>query len=180
MKIYIIRHEKVDMEWHKKYNSVSYDEDCNKYDISPVITDKREKIKVSNDVTIYISALSRTYETACKLFDRRDFIRTPLISEVPLKSFKDTTKEYPTWLWNIRGRLQWLNNNKRQDETKVETIKRANDMIKQIEQANKDCYLVTHGFFMRTLIKELEKNGYNIIRNNKHRISNLDIIMAEK
>lgn len=180
MKIIIIRHEKVDMTWEKKYNSVTYDLACNKYDESPIVLSDKEYSKKDDAKTVYISELSRTYETACRLFSKEVFIKTALLNEVPLKSFKDTNKMYPLWIWNFVGRVQWLLESNRQAESKKKTIIRAKEMIKLLEENQEDCYLVTHGFFMRVLIKELKKRGYTIRNNNFLGISNLDMIVAIK
>lgn len=41
-----------------------------------------------------------------------------------------------------------------------------------------DCYLITHGFYLRTLIRELKKQGYRIRKSSPLGISNLDRIIA--
>ena len=180
MEIIIIRHEKVDMIWDKTYSSITYDKACDKYDNSPIISDMQSNYEVDIQKKIYISELIRTYETAIKLFGEADFIKTPLINEVPIKSFKATKRIYPLWVWNVLGRLQWLMNNKRQTEGKKETIIRAKEMIAFLEKNQEDCYLITHGFFIRTFVKELKKQGYKIKRNRKFGVSNLDKIIAIK
>lgn len=176
----MIRHEKVDMAWEKKYNSITYDLACNKYDECPLILQNKEYSKIDDANTVYISELSRTYETACRLFNERDFFETALLNEVPLKSFKDTNKMYPLWMWSVLGRVQWFLGSDRQAESKKETIVRAKKMIQLLEEHQEDCYLVTHGFYMRVLIKELKKQEYKIKNNHIFGISNLDMIIAVK
>lgn len=78
------------MSWDKKYNSAAYDLACNKYDECPIVLPSREYTKIDDSKTVYISELSRTYETACRLFNKSDFFKTALLNEVPLKSFKET------------------------------------------------------------------------------------------
>ena len=176
----MIRHGQVDMLWDKKYNSTTYDLACNKYDKCPTVVSSKRHSKIDNTKTVYISELSRTYETACRLFKKRNFVKSELLNEVPLKSFKDTNKMYPLWLWNFMGRLQWFLQNDRQSESRTETIVRAKRLIKLLEEQQEDCYLITHGFYMRVLIKELKKRGYTIKSNNFLGISNLDMIAAIK
>lgn len=180
MKITIIRHEKVDMLWNKKYNSTTYDLACDEYDRRPIIFSTKEYFKADNTKAIYISELSRTHETACRIFEKKNFHKTAFLNEVPLKSFKDTDKMYPLWLWNFTGRLQWLLQSKRQVESKKATIIRAGKMIDLLEKQRQDCYLITHGFYMRTLIKELKKQGYKIKKNHIFGIANLDMVIAAK
>lgn len=180
MMITIVRHEKVDMSWDKKYNSATYDLACSKYDECPIISGAKENFETDNTKTVYISELSRTYETACKLFENRNFIKTPLLNEVPLRSFKDTENNYPLWLWDFMGRLQWLIQNKRQAEGKKETVARAKEMITLLEENKKDCYAITHGFFMRVFIRELKRQGYRIEKSSKLSIANMEKIIAVK
>lgn len=180
MKITMIRHEKVDMLWAKKYNSAAYDLVCKKYDECPIVSSSRKYFDTDDTKAVYISELSRTYETACRLFREKDFLKTALLNEVPLKSFKDTDKMYPLWLWNIAGRLQWFLQSNRQMENRKKTHFRAKEMIKLLEERREDCYLITHGFYMRALMKELKKQGYKMKDKKTLFISNLDMIVAEK
>ena len=180
MEITMIRHEKVDMLWEKKYNSVTYDEACEEYDRCPILFSQTEFFRADDTQTVYISELSRTYETARRIFERTDFCKTALLNEVPLRSFKDTEKRYPLWLWNAAGRLQWLLKSRRQAETRKDTVFRARKTIKLLESHKQNCCLVTHGFYMRILIKELKKRGYKIKKSRHFGISNLDSIVAEK
>lgn len=168
------------MTWDKKYNFVTYDLACEKYDKCPIIFSQKEYIKADDTKTVYISELPRTYETACRIFNKRDFYKTEFLNEVPLKSFRDTDKMYPLWLWNFMGRLQWLLQSKRQMENRKDTIIRAKEMIKLLEKYQQDCYLITHGFYMRTLIHELKKQGYKIKKSNYFGIANLDMVIAGK
>lgn len=179
MKISIIRHEKVDMLWKKKYNSATFDLACDQYDKCPIVLSRTINLETDNAQKVYISEMNRTYETACRLFKKGNFLKTPLLNEVPLRSFRNTTNIYPLWLWNFVGRLQWFLQNDRQAETKKDTVLRANRMIKMLEDRREDCYLITHGFFMRVLIRELKKHGYTA-KNSFGMISNLDMIIAEK
>ena len=168
------------MSWDKKYNSATYDLACKKYDECPIVLPSKEYPKIDNTKMVYISKLSRTYETACRLFKKRNFFKTALLNEVPLKSFKDTNRMYPLWLWNFMGRFQWFLYNDRQAESKTETIMRAKRMIKLLEDHQEDCYLITHGFYMRIFIRELKKQGYKIKNPHFLRISYLDMIVAIK
>ena len=87
---------------------------------------------------------------------------------------------YPLWLWNFVGRLQWFLQSARQEESKKETIIRAKRMIELLEERQEDCYLITHGFYMRVFIKQLRRQGYKISNNRIWGISNLGMIVAVK
>lgn len=128
---------------------------------------------------IYVSTLSRSKGTAKSLFPNREYGEMPEIGEVPLKSFADTQKRYPLWIWNVLGRLQWYMGSARQSEKRSDTIQRANKVIDLCESEKRDCILVTHGFFMKTLIAVLKKRGYILSGNNQLKIENLQMILAE-
>lgn len=177
MKITIIRHGKVDMQWKKWYTSRQFDMACTDYDTFPLYP---MDINIENDISddIYVSTLRRSKETAEKLFGRKEFIETELLNEVPLKSFCDCKILLPLCIWNIIGRVQWLLQNNRQIERKQDTEKRANELIEMLQQKNRDCVLVSHGFFMRTLIKELKEHDF-VIDKEKLSFSNLEKIIAK-
>ena len=77
------------------------------------------------------------------------------------------------------GRLQWYFNGSRQKERRVDTVERCKKIIRELESKNEDCIVVTHGFFMRLLIKCLKLQGYHV-SNNKMGISNLHFIYAQR
>lgn len=105
--------------------------------------------------------------------------KSMIIGEVPLRSFMDTEKRLPLWMWNILGRVQWYIGSSRQLEKRNSTIQRANKVIDLCESQNKDCILVTHGFFMKTLIRVLKNRKYQLSCNNQFAIKNLQLIYAE-
>lgn len=183
VRIIVIRHEKVDMTWDKKYNSAAYDLACEYYDRCPVAFPDKKYAKIVGARKVYISELSRTYDTACRLFNGTDFVKTSLLNEVPLRSFRDTQRAYPLWVWNFIGRLQWFLGKGRQPERREETRIRAREMIGLVEKRQEDCYLVTHGFYMRVLIGELRRCGYRIGEGRffgSFGIANLDWVVAVK
>ena len=110
-------------------------------------------------------------------------MKTTLLNEVPLRSFKDTEQSYLLRVWNFIGRFQWFMGKSRQPESRENTRLRARKMIRLLEKRQEDCYLVTHGFYMRVLIRELRRCGYRLRREKTFRrfgISNLDRIVAVK
>lgn len=73
------------------------------------------------------------------------------------------------------GRLQWLTRSKRQPENEMQTNMRAERFASMIISQNEDCVVVTHGFFMHSLIKTLEKKGFKA-DNNHLSYSNGEVI----
>ena len=167
------------MNWPKKCSSEDFDKACAEYDrceLEPVNT-----IPLENTARrIYVSTLSRSVDTAKSLFPNSEYYEMPEIGEVPLKSFIDTQKRLPLWIWNVLGRVQWYIGSKRQPESRKATMQRADKVIDLCESTNEDCIFVTHGFFMHTLISVLKSRGYLLAGNNQLDIKNLQIIRAEK
>ena len=161
MKVVVIRHAEVDFCWNRRCTSAGFDADCSGYDSAPIKEIKYE-IPLFGYQRIYISELSRSRSTAEVLFPEHDYAESCLINEVPLRSGFDTGKKMPLWFWNTLGRLQWFTNNKRQAEGRDQTRERARQFITMIASENMDCAVVTHGFFMHTLLQEMKKAGFRI------------------
>lgn len=161
MKIIIIRHGKVNMKWPKWCDSESFDRACAEYDLADIVRISKP-CDVGAAEHVYVSHLRRSHETAKQLFDQRDYSEMENIYEVPLRSFTDLNIRLPLWIWNVTGRLQWYFGSRRQDEGRTDTIKRADLVIAELEKRSTDCILITHGFFMKTLVKRLKKCGYDL------------------
>ena len=174
MRVMIIRHGKVLHNWKNWCTSAEFDEQCALYDRAQIDTNSVDAV-IDDVQTIYISTLDRTLQTARKIFGEMDFKRTPDINEVPLRSAFDTKIKMPLWVWNILGRLQWLTRSKRQSEDEMQTTMRAERFVALIISQNEDCAVVTHGFFMHSLIKALEKKGFKT-DNNHVSYSNGEVI----
>ena len=115
MKIYIVRHAKVNMKWPPNCDSNEFDTACMIYNRSDIKKISNTKLNIPND-NIYVSGMKRSIRTAQILFPTSKYHIVSSISEVPLKSFTDTTATFPLWVWNIIGRVQWFFNSSRQDE----------------------------------------------------------------
>ena len=176
-KVIVIRHGKVNHVWKKNCTSAEFDEECRIYDratIEPVTA------SVVYDVEkIYISTLDRSLQTAKTIFGERDFKVSNFINEVPLRSAFDSEKKLPLWFWNITGRLQWLLGFPRQEEGRSDTKVRARKFIETLCAEKIDCVVVTHGFFMRVLLKEMKKFGFKIEHTRTH-YRNGEYVIAER
>lgn len=75
--------------------------------------------------------------------------------------------------------MQWLLQNSRQMEKKQDTEKRADELMKILLQNNRDCVLVSHGFFMGTLLKKMKQYGF-VIDKEKVGFANLEKVIAVK
>ena len=166
MTVTIIRHGRVNHIWIKSCNSSEFDEECRAYDEAPI--EGIENAKGPDADKVYVSELSRTHQTAKMMFGDREFTATELINEVPLRSAFDTKHRLPLWFWNTLGRLQWLFGSKRQPEPRFQTRERAERFAEQLIETDEDCAVVTHGFYMHTLIAVMKQKGLKADKGSIH------------
>ena len=161
MRVVIIRHAEVDFCWSRRCASELFDSECRKYDLFPI---KNVSYKIPKNVyrKIYVSEYSRSQDTAKKLFPNGEYFESGLINEVPLKSSFYTKVNMPLWFWNLTGRLQWFVNSGKQVEGRRQTRERAKEFVEMIGNDDMDVAVVTHGFFMHTLLKEMKKVGFKM------------------
>ncbi len=177
LKIYLIRHGKVDYKWRNWYSSKEFDKACLEYNNAKIIGDSLKNNTSIPFEQLYVSELRRTHETARKMFMTAEYQTKALLNEVPLRSAFESSLKWPLFLWNFLGRLQWWLNINRQPEIKQTTQNRASEIIKELIDKNQDCVVITHGFYMHTLAKELKVQGY-IVDNHHIAFSNLEMIVA--
>ena len=180
MKITLIRHGKVDMDWRKRYTSEEYDDAWERYDSCDIfpITDHYQ---VSDDAKIFVTGYKRTQETAKQFLGVDDFeVIDSLADEVPLKSYKDSRRRHRRGYMNVRGRLQWYLPSKRQEERRKATFLRAEELISFLEKQTNDAVVVMHGFFLRATCHVLKKLGYHLNLTPRFRVPNLLVVEAVK
>lgn len=129
---------------------------------------------------MYISSLIRTRYTAEGLFGPGEYQVLPEISEVPMRSCRDTGRLHSPFFWKAMSRIQWLCNNPRQPEIRHDTFRRVEQVLEELEKRGEDCTLVTHGFLIKSLTFILKKRGYRLTGNSLFGIANLQTITAEK
>ena len=160
MKIGLVRHFKViSPRGNKKLNSTEFNDRMSGYDIYPV---KPNVVNINSDEwdVCYASTLSRAQTTAKTIYNG-EIITTPLIVEVPLSAFINTNTRLHYMVWQIVGRIAWLFSLKSQEEVKPQTLLRINEFLTQIKDSeNENILIVSHGFFMKVLVRELKKRGF--------------------
>ena len=139
MKILLIRHGEVAMKWEKRYTSEEYNEACERYDMADIDILPDLKPQDTGDYErIYVSTLKRSVQTRQQMFPyapEEMVIQTPLLNEVPMKSFDSSAKIRPRWLYDLRGRVQWWIGGG-QSESAAETKARADALIDLLEEKN--------------------------------------------
>ena len=178
MRAVIIRHAEVNYSRSRRCTSEMFDSECEKYDLSP-IKDVIYSIPQTVYQKKYVSELSRSHDTAKILFPNGEYSESRLINEVPLKSCFDTKLEMPLWFWSLVGRLQWFINSKRQVETRRQTRARAKEFAELIRNDDMDVAVVTHGFYMHTLLQEMKKVGFRMT-GSSIKFKNGEYVTAEK
>ncbi|WP_244832903.1 histidine phosphatase family protein [Clostridium sp. BJN0001] len=163
MRIGIVRHFKVNC--NKRFFMTPDDlklwEDT--YNKSTVTRNDVNLQKIKWD-KCYCSTLSRAIKTAQDIF-KGEIIRTPLICETVIDPVYKHKIRIPYHFHSVLSRASWYLNGKSQTETKATTKKKANEFIDILLENNKKDHLdnilvVTHGFFMFTLQRELKKRGF--------------------
>ena len=178
MRVVIIRHAEVDFCWSRRCTSEKFDLECRKYDLSPIKNVTYNILQAAYQ-KIYVSKLSRSQDTAKVLFPNGEYFESGLINEVPLKSSFNSKISMPLWFWNLSGRLQWLINCRRQAEGLRQTRKRAKRFVELIKNDDMDVAVVTHGFYMHTLLKEMRKAGFRMMGSSL-KFKNGEYVVAEK
>lgn len=173
-----MRHGKVNFQWKKWSTSEQFNQACEMYDKAPVFT-LFPDIPQIDCQTVYISSLQRSRDTAIQLFGEKDFISTKLLDEVPLCASVPSNIKLPLMFWNVSGRLQWFFNIRSQKEIRKDTVYRAEQLIEMITEKEKNCMIVTHGFFMHTLLRQMKKHTFQI-SHTRLRYSNGEYVIAER
>ena len=167
MIVIIMRHSRVKYIWKKWYTSDEFDKACKEYNRA-LVEYTEQKFQDFNHKNIYISTLSRSRETAVSTFGQTHLRQTGLIDEVPLRSAFDSKIRLPLWFWNFAGRIQWFFNIERQNEGRFNTKKRAKSFVNMLCRDGKDAIVITHGFFMHTLLNAFKDKGFRYDKSNVH------------
>jgi broad specificity phosphatase PhoE len=150
--IYILRHFRV------KDNTSGW-LDAKAYNLWTESYDRMEleylDIKLPKVDEVYCSPKARTIMTAQHL--KLIFTLDERLIEVPTTTFSDKLR-LPKGVWLIIDRLLWALNLSKA-ETKEQTKMRAKSFVDELD-FKQDVLIVTHGFYMKTLIAELKNRGF--------------------
>jgi broad specificity phosphatase PhoE len=138
-------------EWEENYNK------------SDVIKNDVELMEITWD-KCYSSTLVRALVTAQHVYKEKivtnDLIRETIIDPIFKSNFK-----LPYWFWAVSGRVAWYFNHKSQEENRTITKEKARQFVDLLQEeseieGSENILVVTHGFFMYSLQKELKKRGF--------------------
>ncbi len=157
MKIGIVRHFKVDCKKDKYMNTHEFSTYIDTYDRADIIIDQ-VKIDQEQWKKCYCSDLLRAVKTAEALY-KGEIKQSQLIREVPMAPIVDVDFRLHSSWWSISSRLAWLVNHTVQQEGRRATKQRAEAFIEDLKD-EEDILIVSHGFFLITLVKLLRKQGF--------------------
>ena len=158
MTVTLMRHYRVNIRWESRYTAQSYREAMRSYDNADVLDQRLEPDGEYQHVIT--SALKRSRQTQAFLCGRRPSLQTELLNEVPLEPFTRDRRERSLQLWNTMARLQWLVNDPKQPETRRGTRARAREFVDAFLRDEGSYLVISHGFFLRILSRELRKRGF--------------------
>ncbi|VBB05684.1 Hypothetical protein LUCI_0895, partial [Lucifera butyrica] len=108
----------------------------------------------------YSSDLPRALKTAQKIYSGQ-VVETKALRELVICPPTDRNIKLPVPLWLILGRMAWMLSHKSQIESKLLFEKRVKYILEElILKEDRNVLLVSHGFIMMFLRKELIKRGF--------------------
>ncbi|MDR3594125.1 histidine phosphatase family protein [Clostridium sp.] len=163
MRIGIIRHFKVDYKKNYFMTSKEFKKWEEIYNKSSVIKKDIELMGINWD-KCYSSSLIRALITAKHVY-KDSIVQNDLIRETIIDPIFKSNLKLPYWFWAVSGRIAWYFNHKSQQEIKSITREKAKKFVNLLlseakEEGNNNILVVTHGFFMYSLQKELKKRGF--------------------
>jgi broad specificity phosphatase PhoE len=157
MKIVLIRHGRVLLDWAGRCDSETYDRNNRLYDEAPIAPLPAMAIPIEK---VYISELPRSAATAAFLRGGKSIEKTGLINEVPVGSFVDTRLRLPLWLWNVASTIQWLRGAPRAREALRDTQGRIDAFLELLAERGEDCIVVGHGMYFYRMMLTMKRRGY--------------------
>ena len=155
--IILLRHFRVKDSYEKKlFSSAELDEWVDLYDTYDL---DYHNVSFEPSQKVYTSALSRAKRTADYL--GLNYKEDAIFNEVSTKAFIKTSWRFPKFLWLVIGKILWQFNLMKLSESKKEVLQRASaaaDII--IDSKEETIMIVSHGFFMLVLVRELKKRGF--------------------
>ena len=155
--ITLLRHFRVKDSCEKKlFSSAELDEWVDLYDTYDL---DYNDVSFESSQKVYTSALSRAKRTADYL--GLNYKEDAIFNEVSTKAFIKTSWRFPKFLWLATGKILWLFNLMKLSESKKEVLQRASDAADiMIDSKEETIMIVSHGFFMLVLARELKKRGF--------------------
>lgn len=162
MKVGLVRHFEVECRLPSLGNLMTpsqFQQWLHEYEMSDIKDGKVEPSKIIWD-KCYSSDLSRALKTAQKIYSDQ-IIETNALRELVICPPTNRNIKLPVLLWLLLGRIAWMLSHKSQIENKLMFKERVKFIMEELILKNeKDILIVSHGFLMMFLRKELLKHGF--------------------
>ncbi|EKQ57070.1 MULTISPECIES: histidine phosphatase family protein [unclassified Clostridium] len=163
MIIGLIRHFKVNYQKKLFMTSKEFKEWEENYNKSDVIRKDIELMGIKWD-KCYSSTLIRAMITAQHVY-KDNIVQNDLIRETIIDPIFKSNLKLPYWFWAVSGRAAWYFNHKSQEENRRITKEKAKQFVDLLlneaeREKTENILIVTHGFFMYSLQKELKKRKF--------------------
>jgi len=162
MKVGLLRHFEVECQLPglgRLMTPDQFQQWLNEYEMSDIKDGKVESSVITWE-KCYSSDLPRALKTARQIYSGQ-IIETQALRELVLCPPTHRNIKLPVILWLILGRMAWMLSHKSQIESKLMFEKRVSYILEEIILSDdKDVLIVSHGFLMMFLRKELLKRGF--------------------
>lgn len=162
MKVGLVRHFEVECQLPSNFKLMTpnqFKQWLYEYELSD-IKDCRVEPSLIKWEKCFSSDLPRAVKTAQKLFDGQT-IETRALRELAIFPPTNRKIKLPILLWLFLGRIAWMLADKSQIESKLMFEERVNYILEEIIlKEDNDVLIVSHGFLMMFLRKELVKRGF--------------------
>ena len=160
MKIGLVRHFKVNVKpGEGGLTSSEFEKAMKNYDSADVTPNELKVTDADWDIC-YASSLPRAVKTAQIIYGG-GVITSDLLREVPILPFTKRNFVLPAFFWHTAARIAWVKNRPSQPEGKLQTQERIKKFLEMINASNyKNILIVSHGFFMGSLFRELIRRGF--------------------
>ena len=160
MRLGLVRHFQIPHNRFQLVNGPGFDRWAEWYDTTDV--SPRQVPAAGEDWHLCLcSDLHRAHFTAKTIY-RGSIEATPLLREVPFTTFMPRALTLPLFMWQATSRLGWYLNRAAQKENRRQTQERIEAFVPRLrrEFPDRNVLIVTHGFFMQFLEKELQRAGF--------------------
>jgi broad specificity phosphatase PhoE len=159
MKILLIRHLKVISKRAPFLTAKQFDDDRILYDKAEIEA-TQFKIKTEDYPVCYVSTVKRAVETAKMIYEGKYILSEDLV-EVRNAGVFLKMSSLPAFFRSLIGRLAWYFNYSKMPETRIQSEARAKIFVAEmLSLENKNTLIITHGFYMHCLKRELRKHGF--------------------
>ncbi len=160
MRLGLVRHFPIPHTLHSMVDGHAFEAWCRWYDEAQA--NPRPVAKAGPEWRRCLSSnLPRARFTAGWLYSGA-IEETPLLREVPFSRALPKRAWLPLYLWHAASRVGWWIDQRTQEETRSQTLSRVNAALELVlgGDPSQPVLVVTHGFYMQFLARELRRRGF--------------------